>query len=131
MTGTSTESVQDADESFRRFTVNMEMKSSSREPMTIVGIGRSGPGMTLVPPKKQDARILQPGRSLVFSLKYKITDCAAVPKGDWPIPVRVEASGGQTTVYASLQMFGSDREGKPAGKPWQTALSGEVCGGSS
>jgi hypothetical protein len=99
--------------------------------LTIVGIGRSGPGLTLVSPEKQDAQILQPERSLGFSLKYKITDCAAVPKGDWPIPVRVEASGVPTTVYASLRMFGSDHEGKQAAEPWQTALSVEVCGDSS
>jgi hypothetical protein len=131
MTGTSTESVEGPDESFRQFTVNLDMKSRSQEPVTIVGIGRSGPGLELLSPEKQDSQILQPRRSLGFSLKYKIIDCAAVPKGNWPIPVRVEASGVQTTVYASLRALGSDREGKQAAEPWQTVLSAEVCRGSS
>lgn len=81
MTGTSTESVEGPDESFRQFTVNLDMKSGSQEPVTIVGIGRSGPGLELLSPGKQDSQVLQPRQSLGFSLKYKIIDCAAVPKG--------------------------------------------------
>jgi hypothetical protein len=131
MTGTSTESVEGPDESLRQFTVNLDMKSRSQEPVTIVGIGRSGPGLELLSPGKQDSQVLQPRQSLGFSLKYKIIDCAAVPKGEWPIPVRVEVSGVQTTVYAALQALGSDPEGKQATEPWQTALSTEVCSGSS
>ncbi|AWS45808.1 hypothetical protein [Streptosporangium sp. 'caverna'] len=131
MTGTSTESVEGPDESFRQFTVNLDMKSRSQGPVTIVGIGRSGPGLELLSPGKQDSQVLQPRQSLGFSLKYKIIDCAAVPKGEWPIPVRVEVSGVQTTVYAALHALGSDPEGKQAAEPWQTALSTEVCSGSS
>jgi hypothetical protein len=131
MTGTSTESVEGPDESFRQFTVNLDMKSRSQGPVTIVGIGRSGPGLELLSPGKQDSQVLQPRQSLGFSLKYKIIDCAAVPKGEWPIPVRVEVSGVQTTVYAALRALGSDPEGKQAAEPWQTALSTEVCSGSS
>jgi hypothetical protein len=82
MTGTSTESVEGPDESFRQFTVNLDMKSRSQGPVTIVGIGRSGPGLELLSPGKQDSQVLQPRQSLGFSLKYKIIDCAAVPKGE-------------------------------------------------
>ncbi|WP_089209693.1 hypothetical protein [Streptosporangium subroseum] len=131
MTGTSTESVEGPDASFRQFTVNLDMKSRSQESVTIVGIGRSGPGLELLSPGKQDSQVLQPGQSLGFSLKYKIIDCAAVPKGEWPIPVLVEVSGVQTTVYAALRALGSDPEGKRAAEPWQTALSTEVCSGSA
>ncbi|MFC7649144.1 hypothetical protein ACFQX6_58500 [Streptosporangium lutulentum] len=121
MTGTSTESVQGSDGSFRQFTVIMDMKSKSREPVTIVGIGRSGPGLTLLSPEKQDAQVLHPDRSLGFSLKYKIVDCAAVPRGDWPIPVRVEVSGVQKTVYAPFRRsIRVARGGRPArpGRPF-------------
>ncbi|GII64144.1 hypothetical protein Skr01_42290 [Sphaerisporangium krabiense] len=73
--------------------------NEGKEAVTIVGFGRSGPGMKLLLPARRGPYVLLPGEEMGLQVKYRVTDCKAVPRTEWPIPVRVLRSGGEQAVY--------------------------------
>jgi hypothetical protein len=85
---------------YERGTVSRDMKivNSGWAPVRVLSVGRSGPGIDLV--EAVGAPItLTPGGSAGFYLEFTITDCGAVPAGEWPVPIRVERPWGTSTVY--------------------------------
>jgi len=84
--------------------------NAGRIPVHVVGIGRDGPGLklqavstafdTVVPARFPLA--IEPGQTLTVTLVYQITDCSAVGRQPWPVPVRVERPWGEQTAYVSL-----------------------------
>jgi hypothetical protein len=64
---------------------------------TIEGVAQSVPGLHLLE-VLYDQPVIEPGESTTVTLRYLITDCAAVPHGNIPLPVRVRRWwGGMTT----------------------------------
>ncbi|GHE30841.1 hypothetical protein GCM10017673_37000 [Streptosporangium violaceochromogenes] len=111
----SSQAVYDGGRVYGRFTVGVNVRNLNDRPVTIFGIGRSGPGLRLVSSRLRAPRTLQPGQTRGFDLEYEIAGCKAVPRGDWPIPLRV-GRGGRRTAYASL---------------WMTAPAGGAAGGGT
>jgi len=68
----------------------------------VLGVGRSGPGFTLSSVTGTFPTTVDPGGDLKFTLTYLVTDCAAVPAGAWPVPIRVERPWGVQTVHIGL-----------------------------
>lgn len=103
----------------------------------ITGVGRSGPGLELVEVRGSLPTTLSRGESTEVILVYRVTDCAAVPRGPWPVPVRVRRAWGTQTVYVSVPtesspdapdsytFIGRD----PYGVEWQRLLADRACGG--
>lgn len=128
----SSEAVHDGRRIRGRFTVKVNVQNLNDRPVTISGIGRNGPGLRLLSPLRRPPRTLQPEQTSGFELKYRVTGCGAVPVGDWPIPIRVKANGGERTAYAPLTMtavnpVNDEDEGESDGQPWQTVLTAQVC----
>jgi len=113
-------------------------------PVSIVGAGRSGPGLELVavqdgPPDPVMVRtnplpyVLRPGQSLTLVVVYRITDCSVITKDPWPVPVRVQRPWGTQTVYISVPpQVGSRSSGYASGPylpmiEWQRAISDQLC----
>ncbi|MER5319282.1 hypothetical protein [Streptosporangium roseum] len=108
------------------FYLKVQVRGEGAEAMTITGIGRSGAGLKLLTPVARGPYVLQPGKIVSFGLRYEITDCGDVQKGEWPVPVHVRSDEGDTLVYAPLQLFNVGTRG-PVNLPWQTALANQVC----
>lgn len=136
----SSQAVYDGGRVYGRFTLRVNVRNLNDRPVTIFGIGRSGPGLRLVSPRLRTPRTLQPGRTRGFGLEYEIAGCKAVPREDWPIPIRV-GRGGRRTSYAPLWMTapaptggaggetGGEAGGETGGtRSWQSVLAAEVCG---
>ena len=103
--------------------------------LTLLGAGRDAPGLDLAEVAGTFPVTLVPGDRLSFVLVYRLTDCAAVPVGPWPVPVRVERPWGEQTAYVavpaepgpaapdSYSYSGRD----PYGVEWQRALADLAC----
>lgn len=127
----SSQAVQEGREARGRFTVRVTVRNLNDEPVTVFGIGRSGPGLRLLSPRRPVPHPLRPERSTSFDLRYRVTDCGAVPRGNWPIPVRLERNGAPEVAYPSLRMVAatSTNDGTgPGGESWQSVMSDEICG---
>ncbi|WP_433250758.1 hypothetical protein ACQPYK_04715 [Streptosporangium sp. CA-135522] len=118
----STYSVQRGGRFQAQFVVELRVYSQGDEAVTITGIGRSGQGLKLVSREARDPYVLQPGRNVDFSLRYEVTSCKAVQKGDWPVPVRMQSDEGEKIIYLPLQL-----SGKGATASWQAALAAQAC----
>ncbi len=123
----SSQAVRGGDTAHGRFSVRVTVQSLNDEAVTVFGVGRSGPGLKLLSSKKPVPHRLQPDRSTSFDLKYEVTDCGAVPKGDWPIPIRLERNGAPEVAYTSMRMVPTG-PGYSTGESWQSVMSGEICG---
>jgi hypothetical protein len=86
---------------------------------TVVGVGRDGPGLRLVGVEGDLPVTLKPNSGSVFVLVYRITDCAEVPRGSWPVTVRVDRPWGTQTVDLMVRHRQS--------MPWQAALVDTEC----
>lgn len=71
-------------------------------PVRVLDVGRSGRGFTLQGVTGDLPATVDPGGDLKVVLTYQVTDCAAVPAGAWPVPIRVERPWGVQTVYIGL-----------------------------
>lgn len=113
-------------------------------PLTIVGAGRSTPGLQLIavsdgPPDVTQVRtnplpyVLRPGQSLTFVVVYRITDCSVITKDPWPVPVRVRRPWGAQTVYIPVPPQPGTRRYVHASGPylpmveWQRVISDQLC----
>jgi hypothetical protein len=114
-------------------------------PVSVIGAGRSGPGLRLVavqdgPPDALMVRQnplpheLRPGESLTFVVVYRITDCSAITTQPWPVPVRLRRPWGAQTVYVHVPAQVGVRTSAYVSGPylpmveWQRAISDELCG---
>jgi hypothetical protein len=102
------------------FTVAVPLMNNGQLTETVLGVGRSGPGLTLEPPVDGYPLTLPSRTGVELRLRYKVTDCAAVPAGDWPIPVRISRPWGAATVYVSGPTIG-------VRAPWQHMLAAQAC----
>jgi hypothetical protein len=92
----------------KTFDIKLSLINSGKEAITIVGFGRSGPGLKLLLPERRGPYVLLPGEEMALQLPYKVTDCEAAPRGRWPVPVRVLRPTGEQTVYLKLVEVGGD-----------------------
>lgn len=106
--------------------VRVDLYNQGSWPVTVRGLGRSGPGMELVEvrgelhtdePNPFPAR-LEPGRSVSATLVYRITDCHAYPRGEWPVTAVVDRPWGPMTV---------DVDAGDHALPWAESVASTWC----
>jgi hypothetical protein len=78
--------------------VTFILANTGRFPATVLGIGRSGPGLEYVATEADLPATLAPGQSLGAVLVYRITDCTGYPRGSWPVTALVDRPWGTMTV---------------------------------
>jgi len=103
------------------FTLHLPLMNQGALTETVLGVGRSGPGLTLLPPVDIFPLTLAHDTGEEVPLRYRVTDCAAVPAGDWPIPVLVSRPWGSVMVELRGPSIGGNT-------PWQRKLADEACG---
>ena len=101
--------------------VSMDFINAGKESVTIVGIGRSGPGMQLLTAERRGPYVILPGEAMALHLKYRVTNCKTVPRGTWPIPLRVLRPKGEETIYL-------DRSTAGTADPWHRRFLRDTCG---
>lgn len=110
----------------------------------VVGVGQDGPGLKLLgpadaggPTKYSDIQgtqppfDLHPGETATLVVVYRVTDCAAVPAGPFPVPVRVDRPWGTQTIRVSLPPTYEGPDGYAVDPPmteWQKAMADQACG---
>ncbi|MDQ1724785.1 MAG: hypothetical protein QOG52_1813 [Frankiaceae bacterium] len=119
----------------RQVTTTVEIRNDGWQSLRVTGVGRSGPGMTLRSVNMAFPVEVQPSTSVQVTLSYDITDCAAVPRGRWPVPVRVQRPWGTFTSWVDLErgippvtptphgLFNSG----PYEQEWQALLAITAC----
>jgi hypothetical protein len=114
------------------FALTVRLSNDARLTRHIRSVGRSGPGLQLI--SVEAPAELAGWTSEEMTLHYRVTDCASVPKGTWPIPVRVDHPWGlwgtsTAWVAGSLEMpdaaASDDLDSWEI--PWQQALSRAAC----
>jgi hypothetical protein len=117
-------------------TASVNVTNSGWVPLTLVGVGRSGPGLELARVEGILPITLGPGDATTFILTYRITDCAAVPHDPWPVPVRVKRWWGEQTAYIPLPTEPADDglaeysysgDDDPYALQWQRYLADGAC----
>ena len=104
-------------------TYDLSIRNDGLTEVRLLAAGRSGPGLELVQVASPFPVTLGPGDGAILRLFYRVTDCAAVPTGPWPVPVRVERPWGTRTTYVNLPA-----EYVQARKvEWQRARADEAC----
>jgi hypothetical protein len=91
-----------------RMKVTVTVTNAGMVPVTVLGAGRSDPGLQFLRAEGAFPTTLRPGGSMTLDLHYQLTDCAAVPDVAPPVAVEVDRWwGGQTvdlqTTYDSWQ----------------------------
>ncbi|MEU8356077.1 hypothetical protein AB0C27_08685 [Nonomuraea sp. NPDC048882] len=89
------------------FELSVDFVNAGKESVTIVGIGRSGPGLKLLNAERRGPYVLLPGESIALQLKYRVTNCKTAPRGKWPVPLRVLRPKGEETVYLDRSIAGT------------------------
>ncbi|GHJ46782.1 hypothetical protein Cs7R123_41240 [Catellatospora sp. TT07R-123] len=98
--------------------------------MTLLAVGRDGPGLRLVGTDVALPYRLAAGRSVSIELRYEVTDCGLVPTDAWPVPVVADAAAGPYRRYFLLppEEIGSGWPFDwPGPVPWQRAISWGSC----
>jgi hypothetical protein len=119
-------------------TIEFETLISNRGWTTVdvLGLGRSGPGFELRAVRAQLPTTLRPGEDMRAVLVYQVTDCAAVPADEWPVPVTVRRTWGTATGHVRpptqpppLTPTGQHlyHGGDPFAVEWQRAVADMVC----
>ncbi|MEU7749285.1 hypothetical protein [Nonomuraea sp. NPDC049158] len=103
------------------FEISIQFGNAGKESVTIVGIGRSGPGMQLLNPQRRGPYVILPGESIALQLKYRVTNCKIVPRGTWPIPLRVLRPKGEETIYPDPSIAGEEDQ-------WYQEFVKSICG---
>jgi hypothetical protein len=126
-----------ADPVRRVVTVDVELSNQGWQSVRVLGIGRSGPGMDLQSVDTVFPVDLPPSTGIQIELTYRVTDCAAVPQGSWPLPVHVQRSWGSMTTAVALPDIvpaGTAPAGTrsytgrdPYSRNWQAGLAYEAC----
>ncbi len=124
-----------ADIATHRVTQQIDIRNEGWATVRVVAIGRSGTGIAL---RAIDAELpmdVPPATGVVVTLTYDVTDCAAVPRGSWPIPVHVHRPWGVRTSWlmpdSGIPPQDATRRGlvDPVASelPWQRLLSATAC----
>jgi hypothetical protein len=79
--------------------VDVEITNASLATLTVLNVGRSGPGLDLIGTQGPLPARLAPDASVRVILTYRITDCARVPTGPGPVAVRIDQYGETRTAY--------------------------------
>ena len=129
-TGPTYQSTGDKVHRFVSFTFTI-VNGNSRE-IRIRQIGRNGPGLQLLVPAGSGmnqkfipptgpgvTRVIPAHKSIRLTVWYRVSDCAKVPHGSWPLAMNVAWSSGQWQQVA-LQM-------PSAYVPWPRSITGFVC----
>jgi hypothetical protein len=125
-----------SDPDARRIMFGMTVRNTGWTTAEIIGAGRSVPGLDLVEVRGAFPTRLEPGSEMEFVLVYDVTDCAAYPRGEWPVPVRVSRPWGTYTIdVAAPDMTRFDAptgmrsySGRdPYAGPWQEVLADYAC----
>jgi hypothetical protein len=111
------------------------MENQGWTPVTLTGAGRDGPGLTLDRVFTVFPVTLKPGQQITIDLTYRITDCAAITRDPWPVPVRIDRWWGEQTAYLDLPTMTSDDAPddfsysgeNPYAVEWQYALADLAC----
>jgi hypothetical protein len=118
-----------------RFVLHLPVRNEGWTTLTVTGVGRGGPGLQLTDVVGVPATVA-PHRMTTVYLFYRVTDCAAVQRGAWPVPVRIQRPWGTLTlavqpalitvdVPQGLSSFVDGRD--PYGQQWQSALARFSC----
>lgn len=99
--------------------VDVEIDNDGLAPVTIAGVGRSGPGLDLVRSQGVFPVRVGPAKGIRVTLVYRITDCGQVPVGSWPVAVRVDRSWGVQIV--NPRSLGGDDF------PWGRSVTDSWC----
>jgi hypothetical protein len=86
--------------------------------VTVLEVGRSGPGMELLGVDGALPITLASSEGASFELTYRITDCDATPRGSWPVTAVVARPWGALTV---------DVEPSHEWPHWQEQLVESAC----
>ena len=105
-----------------RVEYSMHIANRGWTSVEVLDVGRSGPGFVLDSVRAQLPTTLRPGESMEAVLIYRVTDCAAVPAGEWPVPVTVKRPWGTATGYVL-----PPPETSPKAPQWQRALADVSC----
>jgi hypothetical protein len=109
--------------------IQFELANAGWFPVTVQAVGRSGPGLELlgVEPGEHEYAgrtadppfpvTLRPGQSRTATLVYRITECADVPRGLWPVVAHVQRS----VMSMSVDVIDE------AGDPWQERVTDWSC----
>ena len=127
----------DVDRAASTFSVLLEVDNRGSEPLRVLAVGRSGPGLRLLGVDDVPTD-LPSSTGVAVTLRYAVTDCAAVPRGAWPVPVVVERRWGDLTVHLDGptisgqggedgSMVSSGSDAGELGVPWQRWLAAQVC----
>lgn len=93
--------------------MRLEVTNEAHTGVRLVEVGESLPGLDRVDGPAE--RPMGAGEKVRVTLRYKVTDCAAIP-GDPPaIPVTVRTSIGLTRTVATVERL-------PDGDPWVAAV---------
>ena len=113
----------------RGFSIGVPLVNNGQLTETVLGVGASGPGLTLLPSTDTYPRTLAPHTGELLTLHFAVTDCAAVRDGPWPVPVRVSRPWGTVTLHVAGPTF-PDYPGEAGGTPgpwWQRRLANVAC----
>ncbi len=100
-------------------TFAVQVRNDGNFPVTINGAGASGPGLEWVGMEGSFPAVLPPHAELELRMVYRITDCALVSTGVWPVPVRVARPWGEMTIDLRTE--------HPGGAAWQAMLTEPWC----
>jgi hypothetical protein len=111
----------------------------------VTGVGQDGPGLRLLGPADPGGPTksshvpgtpppldLHPGQIATMAVVYRVTDCAAVPSGPFPVTVRVDEPWGTQTINIFLPPIYVGPSGYAVNPPmteWQKAMADQACGG--
>jgi hypothetical protein len=96
--------------------VTVSVTNAGVVPVTVVGAGRSDPGLQFLRADGTFPTTLRPGGSMTVGLQYQLTDCAAVPEVSSPVAVEVRRWwGGQTVDLQTRDDW------------WQRRLVDHIC----
>jgi hypothetical protein len=107
--------------------VRITVANSGWAAVTVLDIGRSGPGLELLDVEGPDRApspfpvTLRPGEEVTAVLVYRITDCDATLVGDWPVTAQVDRPWGTVTVEVPVP------GGMDGVLPWQEHVVSSWC----
>jgi hypothetical protein len=108
------------------FFYGVSVRNAGHVPVTIIGAGRDGAGLELTSVEGPFPVTLRHDEELFVTLRYRVTDCAAVTSEPWPVPVTVERLWGAQTVHLALPPhFQSEWQG-PEQPPLPVVRTGPV-----
>jgi hypothetical protein len=116
------------------FMLHLPIRNNGWTPVTVTGAGRGGPGLRLTEVAGLPVTLAAHQSTIVY-LSYRVTDCAAVPDGAWPVPVRTTRPWGTQTVYLQPSLvwvrpsagLRSTEDGQGPGRQWQRGLADFGC----